>query len=122
MFTLLLALFLTPVQNPGSTMICWDDVRLNRDAISWTAWECTADQTEKAVGPKDRYSFVYGDSKITVTPEKGISFTIEIPRWRGHSLEQELSQSLMIIEQSHEFLRRHRKRREDKNPDAFITL
>ena len=98
----LLALFLVqaPFQ-PVDKMICWDNVVLTRDFISWTAWDCQENDREKALGPKTKYKIVHGSGAVTIAEPGSISRFIPIPKDIEQHLLKDLSHILDILGQAH---------------------
>ncbi|MCB7128147.1 MAG: hypothetical protein J3T61_01240 [Candidatus Brocadiales bacterium] len=99
----LLALFLVqaPFQPAPDKMICWDNVVLTRDFISWTAWDCQANDREKALGPKTEYKIVHGSGAVTIAEPGSISRFIPIPGDVEKHLLNDLSHILDILGQAH---------------------
>ena len=95
----LLALFLvqSPFQPAPDKIICWDNVVVNRDFISWTAWDCQRGNREEALGPKITYKTFHNSGVVTIVGPNRTPRTFPIPAYDGKQLFEDLSRVLEVL-------------------------
>jgi len=96
-FLLALALVQAPAQPVPDKMVCWDNVMVTRDFISWTAWDCRRSNREESLGPKITYKTLHGTGVVTIVGPKRIPRKYQIPDFVAQELFNDLSRALDIL-------------------------